>query len=95
MDATDLADLLVAAGVPFRDAHERVGGAVREAQDAGCELAELPVERRATLFPELKCDLAQALRPESVIARRDVVGGTAPRRVQAEVQRWKERLTAW
>jgi len=95
LDATDLADLLVGAGVPFRDAHERVGGAVREAQEAGCELAELPAARRKELFPELTADLAEALSPEAVIARRDVLGGTAPRRVQAEVKRWKERLEAW
>lgn len=95
LDATDLADLLVAAGLPFRDAHERVGRCVRAALEDGCELSELGEARRSELLPELDVDLARELSVEAVLARRDVVGGTAPERVAAEVSRWKERLEAW
>ena len=95
LDATDLADLLVRAGVPFRDAHERVGAAVREALEARVELTELPAERRAELFPEIQGDLAAALSIEAILGRRDVIGGTAPARVRAEVTRWKEVLESW
>ena len=97
LDATDLADLLVRAGVPFRDAHERVGRAVRAALEEGCELAELPAGHRRELLPELEggTDLALELSVDAVLARRDVVGGTAPGRVRAEVARWKERIEAW
>ena len=42
--ATDLADYLVRKGVPFRDAHEAVARAVRAAEKAGCDLAELPLK---------------------------------------------------
>ena len=83
------------ASVPFRDAHERVGAAVRECLELGCELSELPAERREALFPELEGELSDALSVGAVLARRDVIGGTAPRRVRAEVQGWKERLDAW
>ena len=41
--ATDLADYLVRKGVPFRDAHEVVARAVREAERAGVDLAALPL----------------------------------------------------
>ena len=95
LDATDLADLLVQAGVPFRDAHERVGACVRAALELGCELPELPAERRAELLSELDVDLAEALSVEAVLARRDVLGGTAPEQVRAQVAAWKERLMAW
>ncbi len=93
LDATDLADLLVGAGVPFREAHDRVGGAVGAAVAAGCGLADLSTEDRGRWLPELAgADLAGLLSPEAIIARRDVIGGTAASRVRAEVARWKERL---
>src|SRR6185436_1049712 len=40
--ATDLADYLVRKGMAFRDAHEIVARAVREAESAGQDLADLP-----------------------------------------------------
>ena len=95
LDATDLADLLVQAGVPFRDAHERVGLCVRAALEQGCELSELTADKRAELLPEIEVDLAEALSVEAVLARRDVVGGTAPEQVAAQVAAWKERLDVW
>ena len=95
LDATDLADLLVRAGVPFRDAHERVGRAVRAALEDGCELVELSAARRAELLGELGAGWEAELSVGAILARRDVVGGTAPARVRAEVERWKERLQAW
>ena len=42
--ATDLADYLVRKDVPFRDAHEIVGKAVQAAEQAGCDLAEMPLQ---------------------------------------------------
>lgn len=93
LDATDLADLLVARGVPFREAHDRVGAAVNAAVEAGCELADLGAEARAEWLPELEgLDLAERLSPDAIVARRDVVGGTAPQRVRDEVAQWRERL---
>ena len=95
LNATDLADLLVASGVPFRDAHERVGAAVREALEAGVELTGLAPERRAELFPEVAGDLTESLATEAVLARRDVLGGTAPTRVRAAAAEWKKELETW
>ncbi|MEM9800131.1 MAG: argininosuccinate lyase [Planctomycetota bacterium] len=95
LDATDLADLLVARGVPFRDAHDRVGAAVGAAEEERVPLAELSSEARARSIPELDgVALAEALGTQALLARRDVVGGTAVHRVRSEVARWRERLDA-
>ena len=95
LDATDLADLLVKAGLPFRDAHERVGAAVRAALEAGCELRDLAPELRASLLGELEVDPRQALTLATILERRSTIGGTAPAEVARQVAAWKERLEAW
>ena len=94
LDATDLADLLCERGVPFRDAHERVGATVERAVADGVTLIELSGAARAELLPELDgVDLAAALSVDRILARRDVLGGTAPDQVRAEVAWWQDRLT--
>jgi argininosuccinate lyase len=95
LNATDLADLLVKAGVPFRDAHERAGRAVRAAIELGVELEDLSASARKELLPELaKIDLAKELSVEAVLGRRSALGGTAPKRVLAEARAWKKKLDA-
>jgi argininosuccinate lyase len=94
-NATDLADLLVGAGVPFRDAHGLVGAAVNRAVELGVELQDLPAAERQRLLPQLTTDLKQALSVRAVLDRRSAVGGTAPACVKAEVERWQRELTAW
>lgn len=94
MNATDLADLLVDAGVPFRDAHEVVGSAVNRAVELGVELQHLPPAEQRRLLPQIDADLARVLSARAVLDRRDVIGGTAPARVLAEVARWHELLAA-
>lgn len=93
MEATDLADLLVQAGLPFRDAHGRVGAAVRAAVKAGVSLADLGASDREQHLPELAgVDLASALSVEACLDRHDCLGGTAPQQVLAQALAWKERL---
>ncbi len=95
LNATDLADLLVAAGVPFRDAHERTGLCVREALALGLELENLPDELCKQLLPELGSAWKRELSVERVLNRRRCIGGTAPKRVRSEVGRWKKKLSKW
>lgn len=94
--ATDLADLLVRQGLPFRDAHEAVGRAVRLASERGCELAALPLADLQALLPaggpQLGADALAALRVEASVAARGHVGGTSPAQVRAQVARWRKRL---
>jgi argininosuccinate lyase len=80
--ATDLADYLVRKGLPFRDAHEAVARAVREAETRGVDLADLPVADLKRFSPLVGDDVRDALTLEGSVASRDHPGGTAPRRVR-------------
>jgi argininosuccinate lyase len=98
-NATDLADLLVARGVPFRTAHERAGRAVRAALERRVELGELEDDVRRELLPELaalsRADFRAALALDQVLARRAGHGGTAPARVREAVDQWKKKIETW
>ncbi|MEM7622063.1 MAG: argininosuccinate lyase [Planctomycetota bacterium] len=91
-NATDLADELVNAGVPFRSAHERVGSLVRVAIDRGVPLEELPADVYAEAMPELGPGVASRLTVDASLARRAAVGGTSPVRVAEQATAWRERL---
>ncbi|MEE4279723.1 MAG: argininosuccinate lyase [Halieaceae bacterium] len=80
--ATDLADYLVRRNMPFRDAHEVVGRAVGAAVEAGCDLAEMPLEQLRGFSPLIDGDVFDVLTVEGSVAARDHLGGTAPRRVR-------------
>lgn len=95
LNATDLAELLVAAGVPFRDAHGIVGRAVDRAVELGVELHELSADEGQELLPELDEDWRRQLAVDAVLARRRALGGTAPTRVAAEVGHWRKQLEQW
>jgi argininosuccinate lyase len=92
--STALAERLVRAGVPFRDAHWRIGELVGQAEVVRCDLSELPRETLAAALPELADldpivpDLAEA------IAAADVPGGTAPNRVRTALVVARERISA-
>jgi argininosuccinate lyase len=90
--ATDLADYLVKRGVAFRDAHEAVALAVREAADRGVDLADLGIETLRRFSPAIGDDALDALTLEGSVAARDHVGGTAPTRVLAAAQAAMRRL---
>ena len=92
--ATDLADYLVKKGLPFRDAHEAVAHAVREAATRGCDLADLPLEALQSFAPQVGADVYEVLRVDGSVAARSHVGGTAPLQVEAQVRRWRALLAA-
>jgi argininosuccinate lyase len=90
--ATDLADYLVRKGVAFRDAHETVARAVREAEKAGVDLAGLSLAQLKGFSKHIGADVKKLLTPEGSVAARDHVGGTAPAQVRAAVARARKRL---
>ena len=92
--ATDLADYLVKRGLPFRDAHELVAQAVREASDAGVDLAGLGRERLKALSPLVGDDVLETLTLEGSVNARDHIGGTAPAQVRAAIARHRARLAS-
>jgi argininosuccinate lyase len=90
--ATDLADYLVRKGVPFRDAHEAVARAVREAERLGVDLAALPLSKLKQFSKQIEADAKRVLTPEGSVASRNHVGGTAPPQVRAAIARASKRL---
>jgi argininosuccinate lyase len=90
--ATDLADYLVEKGVPFREAHEMVARAVREAEARQCDLSQLPLATLRRFSPRIGADVLARLTPEGSVARRDHPGGTAPARVRSAAARARRRL---
>jgi len=90
--ATDLADALVRAGVPFRDAHEIVGKSVAYCIRESMELHQMPAEACADIDERLSVAMVQALSVETCVAARDHVGGTAPNQVRLQCESWKKRL---
>ena len=80
--ATDLADYLVKRGLPFRDAHEVVGGAVALAEQRGIDLSELSLAELVELSDLITDDVYDILTLEGSVAARNHIGGTAPAQVR-------------
>jgi argininosuccinate lyase len=90
--ATDLADYLVKKGLPFRDAHEAVARAVRHAETAGVDLADLSLADLRQFSPLIASDVRKVLTLEGSAAARKHVGGTAPAQVRSAAKAARRRL---
>jgi argininosuccinate lyase len=90
--ATEVADYLVAQGIPFREAHEIVGKVLRAAEQAGKSIREMPIAELKRFSPAFGAELSTVLTLESALARRSVVGGTAPGAVRAALETFHARL---
>ncbi|WP_298013301.1 argininosuccinate lyase [uncultured Aquabacterium sp.] len=90
--ATDLADYLVKKGLPFRDAHEVVAHAVKDAIAAGADLSELPLDKLKAYNPAIEQDVYEVLSLRGSLNARNILGGTAPEQVRAQVARHRARL---
>jgi argininosuccinate lyase len=93
--ATDVADFLVGKGMPFREAHEVVGGMVRQLLAAGTDFSTLTLpewQRHSTLFDD---SVRHAVTPEASVRARRTPQSTQPEAVSAalaEVAEWLRRL---
>ena len=92
--ATDLADYLVKKGLPFRDAHEVVAHAVKFAIGRGIDLAELPLDALQSFNATITDDVYQVLSLRGSLNARNVLGGTAPAQVRAQIAKHRARLAA-
>ena len=91
--ATDLADYLVRKQVPFRDAHELVGGAVQRAVELNQPLEALSLEQlNGASDGPIEADVYDVLSLDGSIAARDHFGATAPAQVRAQAQAALSRL---
>ena len=87
--ATDLAELLVEGGMPFREAHAVVGEVVRRALDGEGDMVALVAEH-----PQLGADAAALLAPGVSVTRRTTRGGAGPGPVAEQMDRFRARLAA-
>ena len=90
--ATDLADYLTRKGLPFRDAHEAVGLAVRRAEELGVDLPQLSLAELQQFSPLVEEDIFAVLTVEGSLASRRHIGGTAPEQVRAAIARARQQL---
>lgn len=90
--ATDLADYLVKKGLPFRDAHETVAHAVKAAVSHQVDLSELPLAVLQEFNPNIGKDVFDVLSLRGSLNARQVLGGTAPVHVRAQIARHRQRL---
>ncbi|PWD83332.1 argininosuccinate lyase [Ignatzschineria cameli] len=87
--ATDLADYLVRKGMPFRNAHEVVGNAVRLGVETSRDLSEMQLEELQQFSDLIDEDVFEYLTLEGSVAARNHYGGTAPKQVLAAIERAK------
>jgi len=90
--ATDLADYLVRKGMPFRDAHEVVGLAVRLGVESKRDLSELSLEELQGFSEMISNDVFDILSLEGSVAARKHIGGTAPDTVRAAINTARTNL---
>jgi argininosuccinate lyase len=93
LDATTLMEFLVTKGVPMRVAHEAVGKLVRQCEENGQRLADVP----ATEFDEIRrglgAEVASVLGVGNAVAAFKSYGSTAPAQVEQQIEKWKQQLS--
>jgi argininosuccinate lyase len=92
LNATDMADYLVASGMPFRKAHSCVGGAVAYALSKKKELHELSLKELKSFSSHIKKDIFIILTTDQMINRRNSFGGTALDCVKAAIKKAEKDL---
>jgi len=91
--ATDLADwLVITLNMPFRDAHHATGRIVAKAASAKVLLHDLPLHEMKAIEPRITEDVYEVLSAENSVKSRSSYGGTAPRNVRREANRWLKTL---
>jgi argininosuccinate lyase len=85
--ATDLAELLVVKGMPFREAHALVAGLVRDSHDRHVPLVEL-----VEAHPELGAEALDVLDAGVPVTRRTTPGGGGPEPVAVQLERFRDLL---
>jgi argininosuccinate lyase len=85
--ATDIADLLVRRGVPFRESHAIVGSLVRHAVDEGKQLSELTQDELTRFSDQLDDEYYAVLSNGSWLESKVSEGGTSSARVREQLDR--------
>ena len=91
--ATDLAELLVGRGVPFRDAHEATGRLVATLEGRGVDLADVDEALLKEHHPRFEGKDVEWADPRASVAARNVRGGPAPERVSEQIELLRSRAS--
>src|SRR5262249_7650564 len=94
MLATDVADYLVAKGVPFREAHGIVGKAVRRSLDTNIPLSKMLLEDYRAISPVFENDVYAVFDFAVSVGKRKAPGGTAPEAVRQQIAQAERQLDA-
>ena len=92
--ATEVADLLVRRGVPFREAHGIVGGLVRDAVERGKRLSELSREELRERSELLDDSYYEVLERSSWLESKRIAGGTGSAPLARQIEEARETLAA-
>ncbi len=92
--ATEIADLLVRRGVPFREAHGIVGGLVRDAVERGKSLSELTPEELRERSEHLDDAYYEVLERSSWLESKRIEGGTGSVPMEAQFELARSTLDA-
>jgi argininosuccinate lyase len=91
--ATDLADWLVRSlKIPFREAHHITGRIVAKAVEEGLALHRLPLAAMQAIEPRITDDVFSVLSVDRSVKSRVSFGGTAPKNVRAQANKWLRKL---
>jgi argininosuccinate lyase len=91
--ATDLAEALARAGLPFHQAHQLAGRFVLESVRAGKKPADWTAEEMQRFAPEFTAGFAALLDPKRGMKSREIPGGTGPQSVAAALAAARQRLS--
>jgi argininosuccinate lyase len=90
--ATDLADYLVLAGVPFRQAHEVIGKLVAYCIERNCGFPELKLAEFLQFSENFGPDVFSVLNLDRAIDRRTAIGAPSRKNVAAALEAWNAIL---
>jgi argininosuccinate lyase len=93
--ATEVADYLVRAGVPFRDAHAIAGSVVRHCIDAGITLDRLDLDGFRLFSSAFGPDIVEYLTPRGSVERKSSAGSTSPSEVARQIAAWRDVLAVY
>lgn len=94
LNATDAADYLVKKGVPFRDAHEASGKAVKYCLETEKTLDTMEIEEYKKINELFDEDLYEAIRIANSVQSRKIIGGPAKEAVEKIILMNKEWIKA-
>ena len=95
LNATDIAEHLAKAGIPFREAHSIVGRMVKTCENKGCDFQELTAEDLAAIDSRVTPESLGDISIKACVDARMSFGGTAPAEVRRQIaagRAWLESL---